>query len=534
MLDGEALIRDCLSSSGSCWVSYRQIQEFTEKFGGRAEDIHPCVKAGKVVARKGFYTLPEIDKMESGVAEKVLEMKYYNVPDPFPEKKIRALVDEFERTKNEGRKLHEGQVNAVITMCNSKFCVITGGPGTGKTTVLTCAAYCMRSLRKDVSIVFTAPTGKAARRVAESSGENACTVHKKFGLGFDDQKGADRFFEDVLIIDESSMNDLKLSSQIFSAIPNGRRVVWVGDTDQLPSVGEGAVLRDLIASGVVPVAKLTKTFRQNNDSTLFTNIVNVREGRPELVEGPDFHALRMADGAPDDEIVAEIMRQFSYGVKKYGVEQTVVLVPLRKSGLMKNGKRNLFCSDKLSNILQRIANGKEKKFFYHRTAEPGDPGEAEAPGKGTYNDRLFKPGDMVMQLKNRKECANGDVGRVLDVNQAGVVAKFDGGVVKYKRSELDQLALAYSMTVNKSQGSEYKFVVMVLLNCHTTMLNRNILYTGITRAKAECSVIYQQDALEKSVKTIADAGRVTLLKEKLLWLNEKYRYIMKTNSRRAA
>ena len=507
MLDGKGLVTYLLQRTGSCWVSKDQLISYCANFGGRPEDIEMCVNKKELVKHGEYYTLPSIDNIESRIAEKVFELMYYSGNVQFPEDKIKRLVSEYEEKENGGRKLHWGQVNAVITMCNNSFCVITGGPGTGKTTVLTCAAYCMRHLRKGISLVFTAPTGKAARRVAESSGENACTVHKKFGIGMDDTKGADKFYEDVLIIDESSMNDVKLSYQIFSAIPRGKKLVWVGDTDQLPSVGIGAVLRDLIASNAVPVARLTKTFRQDNSSTLFTNIVNVREGRAEFVDGHDFHPIKVADDASTDTVRQAIIEQFKYGIDKYGVDQTVVLIPFR---VLKRGMDRI-CSNDMNNVLQKVANGQKSQSFKHTYQEDG-------------NVICFKTGDMVMQLKNRPECANGDVGRVIQVTQDGVVAEFSDGTVFYKPSDLDQLSLAYAMSVNKSQGSEYKFVVMVLLDNFDSMLNRNILYTGITRAKQECSVIYQQGAFEKSVKTQADEGRITLLRDKLAWLYARYRY----------
>ena len=283
-------------------------------------------------------------------------------------------------------------------------------------------------------------------------------------------------------------------------------MVWVGDTDQLPSVGIGAVLRDFIESRAVPVARLTKTFRQDDSSTLFSNIVNVREGRAEFVDGHDFHPIKMEDGANITDIKKTIIQQFMYGVDKYGLDQTVVLIPFR--AIRKGVER--ICSNDMNNILQQCVNH-EKQGFRHIYKEDG-------------NVIFFKQGDMVMQLRNRPECANGDVGRVIQVSSEGVVTEFADGTVLYKSNELDQLSLAYAMSVNKSQGSEYKFVVMVLLDNFDSMLNRNILYTGITRAKAECSVIYQQTAFEKAVSTQADEGRITLLRDKLAWLYARYRY----------
>ena len=542
MLEGTRKLKQMFDQelSGSYWATEEQIRQHNAMYAGRAIDIEACVRAGEVIRADSngtkHYSLKEYDLMESVIAEKALEMKYYTPIRPVPEDKINALIKKYETEENNGFELHSGQKNAVRTMVNNAFCIITGGPGTGKTTVLTCAAYVMRHADPTISLAFTAPTGKAARRVTESSGENACTVHKKFGLGYDKSKSGDRFYEDVLIIDESSMNDLELTYQVFSAMPRGKRMVWVGDTDQLPSVGPGAVLRDLIASGAVPVAKLTHTFRQDNSSVLFQNIVNIREGKAELVEGPDFHPIFLEEDADRQDIKKRILEEFKKGMDKYGADQTVVLIPYRvnrmlekteevpgKDGNMVKVKKyyrdpDYICSNGMNNLIQKIANPGKKPWFTHLYAGYDNDGNRT----GIENVIFFKPGDIVMQNVNRKECANGDIGKVIQVDANGVLAQFDDGTVSYGAKDLEQLSLAYSMSVNKSQGSEYKYVVMVLLDDFDSMLNRNILYTGVTRAKAECSVIYQQKALERSVSTQADDDRKTLLKEKLVALEAGY------------
>ena len=205
---------------------------------------------------------------------------------------------------------------------------------------------------------------------------------------------------------------------------------------------------------------------------------------------------------PEKSATQKILAAYQKAIQKYGAEHVVVLVPYRKNGL---------CSNALNNQLQRIANSRSCGYRYHNQAE--------------NNTLFFKQGDFVMQLVNREECANGDVGQVVECSATGLKVKYVDATVTYAPADLDQLALAYSMTIHKSQGSEYPCVIMCFLEDHEAMLQRNLIYTGITRAKKECIVIYQQKALEKACKTIADANRFTLLKEKLQDLRVQYRMI---------
>ena len=230
-------------------------------------------------------------------------------------------------------KLHEHQVDGVIMVVNNNFSVLTGGPGTGKTTVLSAITYVLRKLNDKVKIVFTAPTGKAARRISESTGENASTLHKKLGIGYQETEG-EPFYEDVLFIDESSMNDTSLTATLSKAMMNGRKIVFIGDVNQLPSVGNGAVLRDLIASNVVPVTMLTHTFRQDNSSCLYANICNVREGKPVFKDGKDFHPMLLDENCTEQEAMKTLQNIYAKEIEKYGKENVVVLLPYRK-------KRNL-------------------------------------------------------------------------------------------------------------------------------------------------------------------------------------------------
>lgn len=505
----EQIVDRALRKTGSTWILESDLEQIMAQTNtGTMNDIRMGVKDKFLVSFKlsngmTAYSTKHFNDTESAVAVNVMRLQFVKPSKKYPDWLIDKLIDEFEEKKNEGRKLHFHQRNAVKMVCNNNFSVLTGGPGTGKTTVLSAITYCLRALDQRIKIVFTAPTGKAARRVSESTGEHASTVHKKLGIGYHSSK-AEQFYEDSLFIDEASMNDIELSSILLNAIPDGRKVVFVGDVDQLPSVGPGAVLRDLIGSGVVPVTMLTHTFRQDNNSVLFKNICNIREGKAEFIDGEDFHSFLLPSGKQDRAALNIIKKVYMEEVAKYGVDQVAVLIPYRKKG---------FCSNAVNNILQRLVNKNRQGYCYYN--------------KSDKNTLFFMQDDLVMQLENRNECANGDVGKVISSTPEIVKVQFSGTntVVSYSPSELSQLALAYSMTIHKSQGSEYKSVIMCILDDHEAMLQRNLLYTGITRAKKNCTVIYQQKALETACATIADANRLTMLKEKLKDLRAQYKVV---------
>lgn len=495
------IVSKCLLSTGSTWATRQQLIDHMKKTEGHMSDIEEGVRRGQIVQYKDCYSIKKYAEYEDKIAYHIMRIQFINPAKQYPEYVIRHLISEFEEKENEGRKLHCHQIDAVIMVVNNNVSVLTGGPGTGKTTVLSAITYVLRHLKKEVNIVFTAPTGKAARRITESTKEFACTLHKQFGIGYETKK-ADAFFQDVLLVDESSMNDVEISALLFEAVRDGRKVVYIGDVDQLPSVGSGAVLRDIIASGVIPVTMLTHTFRQDNNSVLFKNICNIRNGIPELMEGPDFHTIRLPKGDQHKAALEHVCKAYEAAVEKYGAEHVVALIPYRKSG---------FCSNVVNNILQQMLNP-EKQGYRHTN-------ESE------HNTIFFKRGDFVMQLENREECANGDVGKIIDVSAEGVKVEYASTIVMYEPQELEQLALAYAMTIHKSQGSEYKFVIMVLLDDHKEMLQRNLIYTGITRAKAECLLIYQQKALETAIATKAEASRLTMLAEKLREIRAQYKMV---------
>lgn len=489
----ESLVRsillsdDCeLEYSGSCYISESNLKEVCYKNDVDFSKIDDAVSKGTIIKTRGNYTIPEIFEEENIVANNIIRLMYqkkrtYSVPA------LKALITGIE--KEQGIKLDEGQVEAVITGINNNFAVMTGGPGTGKTTTLKVYYLVLKKLRPDSQIGFVAPTGKASKRITESTGYYAQTAHKLFKIISDDSE-AREFKGDVLISDESSMFDLKLMAKILPAIESGKKIFLVGDIDQLPSVGYGAILRDILASNVVPVARLTKTFRQEGESGLLDNIKKIKNGDVKLDKRDDFTLLEV-----EKDVQKQILSLYIKECKEFGIMNTCLLMPKRESGVTS--------VKAINRLVQTYVNPKGKRAYMET------------------QDGYFQERDIVMQLKNRIECVNGDVGYVEKVTSDTVSVVYDKVHVTYKRKELYQLTLAYAVTVHKSQGSEYKSVITGCLAEHGQMLQKNLFYTAVTRAKVRCNVIYDDESLEKAVTNIDGTKRITFLKEKLQYLDQK-------------
>ncbi len=415
---------------------------------------------------KGYVTSDEWGNVETSLAKNIVNRCN---PIYIDFKKAIRLLDDYEKIN--GYPLHEGQRNAALKCVSSTMSVLTGGPGTVKTTVLKAVAYVIRGLNNCPRITYLAPTGKAARRISEQTGESAATVDSVLRL-YDETATPQRLSSSVVFVDESSMLDQKKANDLVLSFTG--RLIFVGDIDQLPSVGEGAVLRDVIASGVVPVAQLTKTFRQDNSSVLFDAIQHIRNEDIHLPSGEDFKNLPF----DKDKFIETYVKK----VEQYGINNINVLLPARRAGE--------YCCNKLNPIL------KESLIK-------------------EYSIDGLQEGDFVMQLRNIDEASNGNIGRVVKAENNNIVVKFDDGFVKYNdEAAKEQLSLAYANTIHKSQGSEYPCVIILCLNEHKRQLNKALLYTGVTRAKKECIVFYEDEALAKSMKEDEDPAR-TFLTEKL-------------------
>ncbi len=409
-----------------------------------------------------------------------------------------------------GMHYDEVQLEAIRTAVRSKALVLTGGPGTGKTTTTLGIITAFREA--GAKILLAAPTGRAAKRLSEATGMEAKTIHRlleaKPPEGY--QKNDENPLEgDVLIVDECSMIDIMLMYNLLKAVPNAMTLILVGDTDQLPSVGPGNVLRDIIASGIIPVIRLTRIFRQAQESRIIMNAHRINSGRmPDISNGAksDFFFMDMEQQAKrkgldsgDGAVLAEeaaktITELVSVKLPRY------YKVPVSEVQVLSPMQRGVVGAANLNQVLQQVLN-------------PG----GEGLRRGGI---LFKAGDKVMQIRNNydKEVFNGDIGVVgsVDTEERELTVNFDGKMVSYDISELDELTLAYATTIHKSQGSEYPVVVIPVLMSHYVMLQRNLVYTGITRAKKVLVLVGTKKALSCAIGNVSAGKRNTMLKERLV------------------
>ena len=407
-----------------------------------------------------------------------------------------GLREQIERAT--GMRYDPVQMQAIETAVNSKVFVLTGGPGTGKTTTTQGILTAFRDA--GAGILLAAPTGRAAKRLSEATGMEAKTIHRL--LEYKPPEGYSRNEEsplegDVLIVDECSMIDIMLMYALLRAVPDSMRLILVGDIDQLPSVGAGNVLRDIIESGSFPVVRLTRIFRQAQTSRIIMNAHQINRGRmPDLsnARGTDFFFLEQEDPEEAAKTIVDLVK--SRLPSHYRVSPSViqVLTPMQRGAV---GAANL------NQVLQAALN---------------PSGEELRRGGYTY-----RRGDKVMQIRNNyeKEVFNGDIGVVLSVSREDqeLTVEFDGRQVTYDVSELDELVLAYATTIHKSQGSEYPMVVMPILMTHYVMLQRNLVYTGITRAKKLLVLVGTRKALSTAVRTMTVSRRNTLLSHRLRGLS---------------
>ena len=401
------------------------------------------------------------------------------------------------------------QADAIRQAATAKVMVLTGGPGTGKTTTThgIISAYKAYGLK----ILLAAPTGRAAKRMTEATGMEAKTIHRllecKPPEGY--QKNEENPLEgDVLIIDECSMIDIILMNSLLKAIPPTMRLIMVGDIDQLPSVGAGNVLRDIIDSMSFPVIRLTRIFRQAQSSRIVMNAHRINEGKmPDISNGRDTDFFFM-ENEDADAVAGEIVKLVQTNLPNYyhvDRSQIQVLTPMQ---------RGVVGATNLNLALQEALNPVDEEIFMRGR------GKVMMPKPCLRRSGFcFRAEDKVMQIKNNydKEVFNGDIGIIESVDDTDrtLVVNFDGRSVEYDVTELDELVHAYATTIHKAQGSEYPIVVMPVLMNHYIMLQRNLIYTGITRAKKILVIVGTKKALSYAVRNVTVTKRNTLLKERL-------------------
>lgn len=437
---------------------------------------------------------------EIGVAARLAEL----AQTPLKPVRIDAakLLDQF--SAEHQIQLAPNQREAVLKSMDNGLMVITGGPGTGKTTIIKSILSLLKKAR--LRTALAAPTGRAAKRLAEATGEPAKTIHRLLGFGSENTEGgrfqhneSEPLDADVLIVDEFSMVDLMLFYHLLKAIAPGTRLIMVGDVDQLPSVGPGTVLRDLIASGQVASVRLNVIFRQSQESLIIENAHRINRGEfPQLVKSKDF--FFMPEEKPEN-IVKLLPDLISRRIPGYlqcdPVEDIQVLAPMR---------RTLTGVDNLNLVLQEALNPKLPETLELR-----------------HGSRLFRLGDKVMQIKNnyQKLVFNGDIGRIreLEPEDRRMVIGFQEvegeRLVEYEEDELDQVVLSYAISVHKSQGNEYPVVVIPVTTQHFLMLQRNLLYTAVTRAKKMVVLIGTKKAIAIAVNNNRIEERNSLLQKRL-------------------
>lgn len=399
------------------------------------------------------------------------------------------------------KEYSEEQMEAIRTAFCSNVTIITGGPGTGKTTILNGLLSLLQEDKK--SVLLAAPTGRAAKRMSETTGKMAKTIHRllEWKDGRFNRNAANKLHGDVIIIDECSMINIQLMESLLDAIPEKMQIVMVGDVDQLPSIGCGNVLKDMIDSEVVPTVRLTKIYRQDAASRIVTNAHAINDGRmPNLRNEPgtDFYFFKVSD---IDRIRTQIVRLVTDAIPaKFGVskDDIQVLTPMRKSS-------DPIGAIQLNLALQEVLNPTGDSIY-----------------NGTYSLRV---NDRVMQNKNNYDLGiyNGDIGTVVSIDKEEKTAtlKFFGNdeLVEYDSTNINQLELAYATTVHKSQGSEYPVTVIIADMSQYIMLQKQLFYTAVTRSKKACIVVGTEEAIRIMVTTRSRDVRHSFLRERLI---EKY------------
>ena len=450
----------------------------------------------EVVGGETLIYPPYLYYAEKKVAMRLLQLQ--QATEPLSEDNLSLFIKVWE--KDNQIQLAQKQKEAIKACLHHGVLVLTGGPGTGKTTVIKGILSILKA--QGLKIRLAAPTGRAAKRLSETTGQKALTIHRlleannlaqddNLQLGFskdiDDQLDAD-----VIILDEVSMVDIVLMHHFLNAVPDGCRIILVGDTDQLPAVGPGSVLKDIIHSQKIPAIRLDEIFRQAQTSMIIQNAHIINAGRlPDLRrQYSDFVFYELND---DTSITQKILDLCTKDLPHEGfdvLKDVQVLSPMH---------RFLCGVENLNLMLQEQLNPKKNQ------------------DELKYSSQTFRVGDKVMHIRNnyQKNVFNGDIGFIQDINNEKLTVDYFDHIVTYEKNELNELTLAYASSVHKSQGSEYKVVIIPLSTSHYIMLQRNLLYTAITRAKQKVIIIGSKKALMTAIQSNRTQKRYTLLAERL-------------------
>ncbi|MBN2541040.1 MAG: ATP-dependent RecD-like DNA helicase [Bacilli bacterium] len=494
------LMNEFMNKYGDTYLERERLIDFTLKYLDNEEfSIDPTlvqsrldslIENGRIIQKAEALSLAYLYKAEQFIAKKVLE---FDQELDLKGTDLNQFITEFE-SRND-ITYTDAQRKAIITALSHQMTIITGGPGTGKTTVIKGIVdiYAMlHDQKKDKErIALAAPTGKAAKRLAAATEMEANTIHKLLGYDFEGHFNRDSdnpLTQKLIIIDEVSMMDVLLARRLFDAIRYHSQVILVGDANQLPSVGPGDVLHDLIRSDLFSIVKLDIIHRQAEHSNIISlayDILNQEINRTIFDHYPDRDFMRVREQFVSDKILSEIKHLIQMGYDL--LEDIQVLIPVYK------GQTGI---DRINDLIQQMFNSENKNFNL------------------SYKDKTFYYNDKVMQLVNQPEdnVMNGDQGIVSGITEDDeLLVNFSGNIVKYNLKDLDNLTLAYAVSIHKSQGSEYQCVILPMVRSYTIMLKRKLLYTAVTRAKEKLILIGDFEAYKRGVLG-QDTPRNTLLR----------------------
>lgn len=442
------------------------------------------------------------------------------------------LDDEITFFENQKHlKLHQDQKNAIKMAINSGVSVITGGPGTGKTTIVSCALEIFKMLNKN--ILLLAPTGRAAKRLSESTGEEAKTIHRALEIDFRSKLGLFVYNEknplpyDVIIVDEVSMVDVVLMNSLLKAISKGSKLILVGDKDQLPSVGAGNVLADILSSQTINVTQLTQIYRQENDSLIISNAHMINEGVMPVLDNKssDFFFDCKEERADIFSSIVSLVTQRIPSFFKIEKSKIQVLAPL-KAGECGIENINVSLQEKINPPLPTKNEIKVGQTIFRE-------GDKIMQTANNYNLEWKKRYERENYFEDGAGVFNGDIGyihKIIPQTYEMIVWFEDGREVVYPRSELSQLSLAYAITIHKSQGSEFDAVVIPVTSGPSLIFTRNLIYTAVTRAKKLVVLVGSKSALKRMISNTYMAKRFTLLEKFLIEENKKYKLLFSENN----
>ena len=457
--------------------------------------MHVCKLKDPYGEIKQFIFTHSMYTLEHEIAKSILRIKNFPKKSVSPAT-ILSLIKEAERKFH--IQLDEIQKNAVMTAMMSNMMIITGGPGTGKTTTIRVLNYVYEKLYPKNARIFLAPTGRAARKLAESTNEPSFTAHSFLNL-FGDSVDAEKevIVENALLtVDEYSMADVFLSNALFKAVSSGCTFVLVGDINQLPSVGPGAVLRDIINSKVLPVVRLQQIYRQGEDTQIFLNSQKINEGDTNILDGSDFHFHECSYMEDIKHMMGEL---YVKRVKEYGLGNVMCLCP----------------------FIDHTAGVNDMNAYLQALLNPKKEDEKEVE----YRKSLFRIGDIVMHRRvNTEAVANGDIGFIKDITEKydsyneliednyNIVVDINNRTITYSKEDMEELTLAYASTVHKAQGGEAAAVITCLTEYHKSMLYRNIPYVAVSRGKLHVDAFGERSAWNKAIlnEDLAKIYRITL------------------------